>query len=104
MADVKSQLGKRIRELRKLHGISQEVLAEKVGIEQNNISRIENGVNYPSAENINQIALALNVDISELFKFRHHKSYEEIYDELLTIIQDEKNARLLYKFFITLNN
>lgn len=103
MTDVKKTLGLRIKELRKLRGISQEKLAEKVGIEQNNISRIENGINYPSAETLNNIALALNVDINELFCFRHHQSYEEIYNELLSIIRNEDNARLLYKFFITLN-
>lgn len=36
--------GKRIAKLRKLHGYTQIELAEKVGIQENTLSRIESGI------------------------------------------------------------
>lgn len=42
MEEIKHLLGKRIREIRKAKNISQEKLAELVGIEKRNLSNIEN--------------------------------------------------------------
>ena len=99
MNDVKERLGKRIKELRKNLGMSQEQLAELVGIEPNNISRIEKGKNYPAPENIAKIAKALNSELYELFMFNHFKPYGEIKKELVSALKDEQTAQLLYKFY-----
>ena len=103
MSDIKTKLGKRIQEIRKKKGISQEKLAELVGIEPNNISRIEKGKNYPTPENIAKIARALDKEVYELYLFNHFKPYEEIRLELINALQDENIARLLYKFYSTIN-
>ncbi len=103
MSDIKTKLGKRIQEIRKKKGISQEKLAELVGIEPNNISRIEKGKNYPTPENIAKIARALDKEVYELYLFNHFKPYEEIRLELINALQDENTARLLYKFYSTIN-
>ena len=50
--NVKKLLGNRIKEIRKERKITQEKLAELIDIEPNNVSKIENGKNYPSAENL----------------------------------------------------
>mgnify|MGYP002711239257 CR=1 FL=1 len=47
---LKQDLGQRIQKLRKDKKITQEQLAEMVGIDPKNISRIEKGNNYPTAE------------------------------------------------------
>ena len=60
---LKQDLGQRIQKLRKDKKITQEQLAEMVGIDPKNISRIEKGNNYPTAENLTSIAKALHVDI-----------------------------------------
>ena len=103
MSDIKTKLGKRIQEIRKKKGISQEKLAELVGIEPNNISRIEKGKNYPTPENIAKIARALDKEVYELYLFNHFKPYEEIRLELINALQDENTARLMYKFYSTIN-
>ena len=41
--ELKKNIGKRIKELRKKRGLSQERLAELVNIEQNSLSYIETG-------------------------------------------------------------
>ncbi|MFI3301381.1 MAG: helix-turn-helix transcriptional regulator [Candidatus Gastranaerophilales bacterium] len=100
MQDVKKLLGMRIRELRKERGVSQEYIAEKVGIEPNNISRIENGINYPTAENLAKIAFALDIEIHKLFYFEHMKSINDIKKDLIELIDDDEQARALYKYYM----
>ena len=97
--NVKKLLGGRIKEIRKLRKITQERLAELIDIEPNNVSKIENGKNYPSPENLAKIARALNIEIHELFIFNHHKPIEEIksYD-IREVEQNDNLARTLFKF------
>ena len=97
--DIKELLGKRIKELRKEKGLTQEQLAETVGIEPNNLSRIEKGRNYPTPENLLKIANALNVSVDKLYIFEHHKQYDKIKEELTNAIDDENFGRMLYKFY-----
>lgn len=71
MSARKMLLGARIKELRKRAGLSQDQLAEKVGIEAKYLSRIEVGKRYPSLETLEHIADALQVEMKELFDFQH---------------------------------
>mgnify|MGYP002524140843 FL=1 len=51
----KELLGKRLRELRKRKGINQEKLAELINVDPTTISNIENGKNYPSLINLENL-------------------------------------------------
>lgn len=51
-----SRVGKRIRENRDRANISQEALAEQVGLSVTAMSNIERGMNYPSMEHFIKIA------------------------------------------------
>ncbi len=98
--NVKKMLGLRIKELRKFRKMTQEQLAELIDIEPNNVSKIEIGKNYPSPENLAKIALALNIEIHELFMFEsREKPIEEIKTFVINEIQqDDALARILFKF------
>lgn len=63
--------GKRIRELRKMRGLSQEELGELIGIDQKHMSRIELGKSYPSLDRLIQISAVLQVALPALFEFNH---------------------------------
>ena len=65
-ASLLRALGKRIRELRKKRGISQEKLAELASVHENHIRRIERGEANPSYLVVLRIARALGVKPSEL--------------------------------------
>jgi transcriptional regulator with XRE-family HTH domain len=65
--DIQLKLGKRIKALRNLKGVSQEVLALHSGLHRTYISDIERGVRNVSIKNIEKIAKALNVSIAEIF-------------------------------------
>ncbi len=70
MNDVKKLLGKRIKELRKAQGISQQQLAELANIDQRSLSHIECGDTFPSKALLD-LAGALNIQLPDLFDFQH---------------------------------
>lgn len=72
MDETKILLGKRIKDLRKNRNITQERLAELIGIEKRNLSNIENGHTFPS-KFLPKIAQAFNLTLPELFDFEHLK-------------------------------
>ena len=53
-------------EFRKQRGMTQEKLAESIGIKTNSIARYERGEVSPSIERANQIAKILNVTLDDL--------------------------------------
>lgn len=62
-------LGKRIRELRKRDGRTQESLADALGVTSQAISRWEANGGYPDMEMIPAIANYFNISIDELFGY-----------------------------------
>ena len=58
---VNNKVGKRIREYREKANISQEQMADKIGLSVTAISNIERGVHYPSFENFIKISNAVGV-------------------------------------------
>ena len=59
-------IGTNIKTMRRALGLNQEDLAEKLGLTQANISRIEASVKGPNAETLMAIAEALGCDVREL--------------------------------------
>jgi transcriptional regulator with XRE-family HTH domain len=59
-------VGLQIRKYRLQAGMTQVVLAEKCGIYQTYLSRIENGTANPSVFLLNALATALDVELSTL--------------------------------------
>ena len=61
--------GKRLREIRKREGFTQEQLAYTSDLELSQISRIERGVINTSISQVFMIAEALKIPVKELFDF-----------------------------------
>ena len=97
----KKLLGKRIKELRKEAGLTQERLAELIDIETTSLSGIESGRHFPSLPTIEKIATNLNVEIKALFDFNHLQSVEQMKDNIIKNIDklsDEKIS-FIHRFF-----
>lgn len=84
--NIKILLGKRIKELRKNKKLTQEQVAEFIGIEPASISNIENGKYYPTAENLEKIIKILGTTPKELFDFEHHNENEDLLNEINTLL------------------
>ncbi len=67
MEEVIITLGKRIRELRRHTGLSQEKFAAAAGLDRTYYAGIERGERNPSVKQLAKIAAALEVPIGALF-------------------------------------
>lgn len=65
---INKKFGKRVRQVRKDLGLSQEELGFKSGLHRTYISDIERGSKNPTIVTVDTLAKALGISISELFK------------------------------------
>ena len=101
--EIKKLLGKRLQEIRKNKGITQEKLAEFTGLDTSSISNIETGKYYPTAENLDKIMEILEIRPSEVFVFESFMPHEQLLKEMNDSMQkDEKLTRLMYKFYLAI--
>jgi transcriptional regulator with XRE-family HTH domain len=106
MLTSKELLGARIREIRKSRQLSQERLAEKVGVEPKQISRIEGGKSSPSMDTLESIARELHVEMKELLDFEHLQDEVLIEDQVIQLLKmmDDNTKRLAVRLLRTLVN
>jgi len=67
---ILQKFGLRIKELRSAKGITQEDLAELSGLSRQYVGDVERGTRNISLVNIEKIATALEITLSELLKFK----------------------------------
>lgn len=68
-ADAKVLFGRRVRQLRKAKGVSQEAFAHEIKIDRSYFGSIERGERNVSLDNICLIAKGLGVAPAELLRF-----------------------------------
>ena len=97
--EIKELIGKRIKELRKKRGLSQEQLSEKAEITPNYLSRVERGTENPTLDMFMKLANALEVEMWEMFDFGHRGSRRDLKSILNKIAgeADEENLMLAIK-------
>lgn len=61
-----TEFGKRLKELRKSRGYTQQALAEKAEIDEKHLSRVENGKYFPSFTTLSKLLSALGVTFDEV--------------------------------------
>lgn len=100
MSTLKEKLGKRIRELRKSRGLTQEQVAEMIGMEPPNISKMENGFHFPKLENIEKLSRIFNVEVKELFNFEHFQTKQALIKKINDYLKtaNTQNVETVYKF------
>lgn len=91
--------GKRIKELRKLHSISQERLALNAGITTAYLGLLERDKRNPTVHTIEHICNALNISLSEFFSPAENENKsisvnDQINSQLLGMDDEEKAAVL----------
>jgi len=67
MSELRTQFGRRLRQLRRQNDLTQEQLAEVTGISVDMLSNIERGVNAPSFETMEKLATAFKVRVRDFF-------------------------------------
>ena len=96
-------LGRRIAQLRKQKGMSQEDFADVSGKMINTISNIERGLSDPKVTTLMSISKALGISIDELFsETKQVQTTEELPSNIATILQilkkqDDKTLKVIQK-------
>ena len=90
--DVQSRFGRRVRELRKQKGLTQEQLAEAIGRSVDTVSNIERGSSLTRISTVAAIADVLGVSMSGMF---------ESADDQLMAERDRSKARRLARLIET---
>ena len=103
------ETGERIRERRVLLGISQETLAEAVGVTRNSISRYENGQTEMKLDVMYKICDFLKITPSDISpsRFREVSEVSEVDEEINEIAVmykqlDKENRHIAFKTIKTL--
>ncbi len=66
---ILENLGRNLRKYRKECNLTQEQLAEKVGIHPTYVGKLESGKNNPSVKMLFKISRALKIKLSNVFDF-----------------------------------
>lgn len=97
-------IGKKIKEIRKNRGFTQDILAEKVGIDAKHLSRIECGKNSLSLNLLLKICSVLGTEPGVLFDNSINKNKAELVREITNILNQssEEKIRWVYKIVASL--
>ncbi len=68
--NINKLFGQRLKELRTNAGISQEELGDISGLHRTYIGQIERAEKNITLRNIEKIAVALNIEVKDLFDFK----------------------------------
>jgi len=100
MSNLKKKFGKRVKELRKSRGYTQEKVAELINLEPPNISKMESGTHFPLPENIEKLANALNVEVKDLFDYEHFQLKHTLVSKINDFLDaaELKDVEFVYKF------
>ena len=100
---VDVHVGKRVRHRRWLVGMTQQQLAERVGIKFQQIQKYETGMNRVSASRLWDIAAALSVPVSFFFEGLSEASQAEEQvesnDVPLDILKDKEALELVRSYY-----
>lgn len=99
MSDLKLQLGRRIRDFRAIKKLSQDKLAEKIGISGKYLGEVERGEANVSLEKLELIAGALGVTIGQLLDNAHKNDTGILKDEISVMVRKANvtQTELIYR-------
>lgn len=92
--DDKKLIGRRIKELRKSKGLSQEKLAEKAETSPNYLSRMERGTENPTLDMLIKLSNALEVEMWEMFDFGHVANHKELKESIQSFVKNSNESTL----------
>ena len=100
MTDIGKRIGRRIQYLRKQKGLSQEKLAEAIGIATTSLSFIETGRGFMTLQTLEKMSQVLCVEPCEIFQFNSAHTNEEMFNfitkKLELIKNDDEKLTTIY--------
>ena len=85
--DKKILFGRKIREIRKKSGLTQEQFSEKIGIESPSLSNIENGKSFPSMQTVLKIMEEFDILPQEFFDNEYYVDEDFIETKVINLLK-----------------
>lgn len=102
--DIKRAVGKRIKIVRQQNGLTQDQLAENVGLSPKYISGIERGVENPTMDILLRVAKILGVEPYDLFLFGESEESEKALRKGIEKMVREADREKLQLYFDVMRN
>lgn len=91
---MKMKLTENIKKFRKESGMTQQQLAEKVGVTRQTISKWEKGLSLPDAESLTALADIFHVPVNELLGTdKEYKNADDLNTSLLLMLNEQLMRR-----------
>ena len=91
---INVKIGERIRYYRQKAGLTQEAVAEQIGLTQKHISRIEGGYHNSLFITIMEIAKAINIPIDALTEDVYENSNSALVNTIISEITNMEKSQL----------
>ena len=103
MDNIKVLFGKKIKEYRKKKSLTQAQLAEFVNVDDKHISCIESGKNFPSADLIERLAKALEIEPKDMFEFYYLQEQQDLKKDIENMLEklNKEELSLAHKYIRT---
>ena len=86
-------LGEKIKELRKGTNITQEELAEKIGVSRQAVTKWESDIGMPDIENLKNIATLFNITVDELLDYKKEILGDVVLEEKYSLDDIQKEGK-----------
>lgn len=97
--DIKRAVGKRIKAVRQRNGLTQDQLAEQVGLSSKYISGIERGVENPTMDILIRVVKVLGIEPYNLFLFGETEDSEKVLRKGIKKMLRESDREKLQLYF-----
>ena len=97
--DIKRAVGKRIKAVRQRNGLTQDQLAEQVGLSSKYISGIERGVENPTMDILIRVVKVLGIEPYNLFLFGETEDSEKVLRKGIKKMLREADREKLQLYF-----
>ena len=84
-------LADNLKKIRKDNNLSQEQLAEKLGVSRQAVSKWESGISYPEMDKVIQICNIFNLNINELM----NENVKDVMEHKEAVIRNNKYIKVI---------
>lgn len=102
--NAENELGKKIKELRKAKGFTQQHLAELADIDDKHLSKIENGIHEPTYKTLKKLSEVLDFELSDMDSYKpvqidSFPANHSAYQKSLKILQAATTDREIESYY-----
>jgi len=102
MSSARILFGRKVKEIRKNSGLTQDIFSEMIDIEPSSLSNIENGKSFPSMNTVLKIMEKFNVKPQDFFDTDYLDDNEKLEEKIYALAKQlsRKNKQIVYRIML----